>query len=97
MPSLDPDTRVGNFDEVELGFTEEIAVREAMRCMNCGNGASVSPEICIACLTCVRVCPFEIPKIKKMKILLILIMIANHSGMCVVECPAKAIEFERPL
>ncbi len=65
MPSLNPNTRVGNFDEVELGFTEEIAVREAMRCMNCGNGATISPEICIACLTCVRVCPFEIPKIKE--------------------------------
>jgi ferredoxin len=59
MPALDPDTRVGNFDEVELGFTEEIAVREAMRCMNCGNGASVSSETCIACLTCVRVCPLR--------------------------------------
>ena len=94
MPSLDPDTRVGNFDEVELGFTEEIAVREAMRCMNCGNGASVSPEICIACLTCVRVCPFEIPKIKEDENFAYINNDCQSCGMCVVDCPAKAIEFK---
>ncbi len=94
MPSLDPDTRVRNFDEVELGFTEEIAVREAMRCMNCGNGASVSSEACIACLTCVRVCPFEIPKIKGDENFAYINNDCQSCGMCVVECPAKAIEFK---
>ena len=96
MPALDPDTRVGNFDEVELGFTEEIAVREAMRCMNCGNGASVSSETCIACLTCVRVCPFEIPKIKEDENFAYIDNDCQSCGMCVVECPAKAIEFKGP-
>ena len=96
MPVLDPDTRVGNFDEVELGFTEEIAVREAMRCMNCGNGASVSSDACIACLTCVRVCPFEIPKIKEDENFAYIDNDCQSCGMCVVECPAKAIEFKGP-
>ena len=96
MPALDPDTRVGNFDEVELGFTEEIAVREAMRCMNCGNGASVSSDACIACLTCVRVCPFEIPKIKEDENFAYIDNDCQSCGMCVVECPAKAIEFKGP-
>ncbi|ODS32224.1 MAG: NAD(P) oxidoreductase, FAD-containing subunit [Candidatus Scalindua rubra] len=94
MPALDPDTRVGNFDEVELGFTEEMAVREAMRCMNCGNGASVSEEACIACLTCVRVCPFEIPKIEKEENFAFIDGDCQSCGICVVECPAKAIEFK---
>jgi coenzyme F420-reducing hydrogenase delta subunit/Pyruvate/2-oxoacid:ferredoxin oxidoreductase delta subunit len=96
MPSLDPDTRIRNFDEVELGFTEEIAVHEAMRCMNCGNGASVLPEVCIACLTCVRVCPFEIPKIKEDENFAYINSDCQSCGMCVVECPAKAIEFKDP-
>jgi len=96
MPALDPDTRAGNFDEVELGFTEEIAVREAMRCMNCGNGASVSSDACIACLTCVRVCPFEIPKIKEDENFAYIDNDCQSCGMCVVECPAKAIEFKGP-
>lgn len=94
MPSLDPDTRTNNFDEVELGFTEEVAVREAMRCMNCGNGASVSSEVCIACLTCVRVCPFEIPKIKEDENFAYINNDCQSCGICVVECPAKAIEFK---
>jgi formate dehydrogenase (NADP+) beta subunit len=96
MPSLDPNTRVGNFEEVELGFTEEIAVREAMRCMNCGNGASVSPEACIACLTCVRVCLFEIPRIKEDENFAYIDNDCQSCGMCVVECPARAIEFKGP-
>ncbi|GAX60650.1 NADPH-dependent glutamate synthase beta chain and related oxidoreductase [Candidatus Scalindua japonica] len=94
MPVLDPNTRTGNWDEVELGFTEEIAVREAMRCMNCGNGATVSSELCIACLTCVRVCPFEIPKIKEDENFAHIGNDCQSCGMCVVECPAKAIEFK---
>ncbi len=96
MPALDPNIRVGNFDEVELGFTEEIAVREAMRCMNCGNGASVSSETCIACLTCVRVCPFEIPKINDDENFAHISSDCQSCGMCVVECPAKAISFKGP-
>ncbi|MBS1258275.1 MAG: Ferredoxin--NADP reductase [Candidatus Scalindua arabica] len=96
MPSLDPNTRIGNFDEVELGFSEETAVREAMRCMNCGNGATISPEVCIACLTCVRVCPFEIPKIKEDENFAHINNDCQSCGMCVVECPAKAIEFKGP-
>ncbi len=35
MPHLSPEERVKNFKEVELGFTEEMAVREARRCLRC--------------------------------------------------------------
>lgn len=35
MPEQDPKIRVKNFDEVELGYDEETAVAEAMRCLNC--------------------------------------------------------------
>ena len=94
MPALPPETRVGHFEEVELGFTEEGAIREAMRCMNCGSGASVSSEVCIACLTCVRVCPFEIPKIQEDENFAYINGDCQSCGICVVECPAKAIEFK---
>lgn len=33
--TLDPDKRLGNFAEVELGYTEEQAVQEACRCLRC--------------------------------------------------------------
>ena len=35
MPSQDPNVRNKNFDEVALGYTYEMAVNEARRCLNC--------------------------------------------------------------
>lgn len=35
MPSQDPTTRVKNFSEVALGYTEELAIMEANRCLQC--------------------------------------------------------------
>jgi len=40
--------RKNNFDEVELGYTEEEAIEEARRCLNCGG--------CSECFECVRTC-----------------------------------------
>ena len=37
MPSQDPQVRNHNFDEVALGYTKEIAVGDAKRCLNCKN------------------------------------------------------------
>ncbi|MBN1847511.1 MAG: FAD-dependent oxidoreductase [Deltaproteobacteria bacterium] len=48
MPRLLPDQRVANFNEVQLGFTEEQAVEEAERCLACG--------ICSECFQCVDAC-----------------------------------------
>ena len=35
MPEQDPAVRTGNFDEVATGYTEEMAIREALRCLKC--------------------------------------------------------------
>lgn len=50
MPVQDPNVRNGNFLEVALGYTEEQAVNEAERCLNCKNkpcvgGCPVSIDI----------------------------------------------------
>ena len=37
MPEQDPVVRTGNFDEVALGYTPEMAMDEAKRCLNCKN------------------------------------------------------------
>ena len=37
MPQQDPAVRRNNFEEVALGYTEEMAVSEAARCLNCKN------------------------------------------------------------
>ena len=36
MPTRSPERRITDFAEVELGFTEEMAMREAGRCLGCG-------------------------------------------------------------
>ncbi|MBC7358552.1 MAG: FAD-dependent oxidoreductase, partial [Desulfacinum sp.] len=48
MPRLSPQERQGNFNEVQLGFTEEQVRREATRCLDCG--------ICSECYRCVDAC-----------------------------------------
>ena len=48
MPTQDPHVRAHNFDEVALGYTEEMAIDEAMRCLNCKN------------MPCVDGCPVKI-------------------------------------
>ena len=50
MPSQDAKARRGNMDEVALGYTEDMAVLEAMRCLGCKNrpcveGCPVSIDI----------------------------------------------------
>lgn len=42
MPSQEPDVRNRNFDEVALGYTEEMAIGEAKRCLNCKHKPCVS-------------------------------------------------------
>ena len=42
MPSQDPAVRAHNFDEVALGYTEEMAIEEAKRCLECKNMPCVS-------------------------------------------------------
>lgn len=48
MPSQDPLVRAHNFDEVALGYSEETAIDEAMRCLSCKN------------MPCVEGCPVKI-------------------------------------
>ena len=42
MPVQQPSERILNFNEVALGYTEELAVAEAQRCLNCKNMPCVS-------------------------------------------------------
>ena len=37
MPTQAPEVRAHNFDEVALGYTKDIAMQEAERCLNCAN------------------------------------------------------------
>ena len=48
MPTQDAEVRAHNFDEVALGYSEEVAIDEANRCLNCKN------------MPCVDGCPVKI-------------------------------------
>ena len=37
MPQQDPNVRNKNFEEVATGYTAEMAMEEATRCINCKN------------------------------------------------------------
>jgi heterodisulfide reductase subunit A len=50
MPTLELEKRNG-FDEVELGFDEKMAIKEAQRCLNCA--------VCCECRECEKVCEAE--------------------------------------
>jgi glutamate synthase (NADPH) small chain len=49
MPRQEPKERVRNFKEVALGYTEEMALKEAARCLQCKN-----PQ-------CRKGCPVDVP------------------------------------
>ena len=42
MPAQAPEIRAHNFDEVALGYTKEMAMEEAQRCLNCANHPCVT-------------------------------------------------------
>ncbi len=49
MPEQDPGERARNFEEVALGYTDEMAMAESLRCLNCKNRP------------CVGGCPVGVP------------------------------------
>ena len=53
MPEQDPEIRSHNFDEVALGYTAEMAIDEAKRCLNCRN-----PQCRTGCPVSVRIPEF---------------------------------------
>jgi len=91
MPLWEPLETTLGFMEMESGFCEEAAVREALRCLNCGAGAQCLEEKCIACLTCVRICPYGAPMITPDGSVAIRLEQCLACGICASECPAKAI------
>ncbi len=59
-----------------------------------GQFAVVDPGKCVACLTCVRLCPFAAPKIVAEGYAEIDSDLCRACGICVLECPAEAIELQ---
>ncbi len=87
------ETRVEDFSEIERGFTEAEARAEAQRCMACTTGAFVDEERCVACLTCLRICPFGVATVTKTAAMPE--EKCQACGLCAAVCPAAAIALKR--
>lgn len=89
MPCLKPHGRVNNFAEVHLGFTEDMAVQEAKRCISCG-------------ASCVQACPYGVMQFnhavtKAVKCDLCVERRGNNEPpACSLVCPAHCIFWGDP-
>lgn len=93
MPSLPLDQRIGKA-EIELGFSEELAVREAWRCLVC------NAQICTGCRYCALICPNHTLEIKTVihedyHREVVQFDIKNerciYCGLCTINCPTKTL------
>lgn len=84
--------RLAKFDEVESILSEELAVREALRCLHCYLVARIDRKRCVFCLTCVRVCPLGAPTVNRTGEVTIDPFSCQACGTCVPECPGEAID-----
>ena len=89
VPTEPPDKRRDTFEEVDHNYDEAAAMWEARRCMGCGGGAEVLVDKCVACLTCLRICPFDVPVVTD--VARIDSALCQACGMCIAECPGNAI------
>jgi len=60
MPHVDKAQALRNLKvEVELGFDDQLAFREAERCLNCDVQTVFSAPLCIECDACMDICPVD--------------------------------------
>lgn len=84
QPSIPPQIRNKNFDEVLGGLTIEEATYEASRCYSCGN--------CFECDGCYGACPEgAIIKLGKGKFYSVNYNICTGCTACTLQCPTAAI------
>jgi len=58
-----------------------------------GRVARVDPKHCVACLTCIRTCPFGVPRVNQTEgVVEIDPAACQGCGSCASACPRKAIE-----
>lgn len=97
IPMIDPAERIKHCKQAELGYDTVTAINEARRCLTCLAGAERIEELCVNCLTCVRVCPYDVPIVNVDGTVTIRSEQCQACGLCMSICPAYAIQFRTPL
>ena len=60
VPHADKQVTLNDINvEVELGFDEQLAFNETMRCLNCDVQTVFTDKLCIECDACVDICPTD--------------------------------------
>ena len=96
-PLLSPELRARDFKSVESVYNWNAAIGEARRCLRCGMGAEILyQDKCASCLTCLKVCPYHVPYLVSSGMVQIPLGQCQACGVCVAECPAKAIVLRKP-
>jgi putative selenate reductase YgfK subunit len=96
MDLLEVEERKTNFDLVEVGYSEELAQKEARRCLRC--------DVCIRCGACERVCRdgMKVEALKFSPISTTERILTDYAhakeaciacGACAIACPTGAIDF----
>ena len=95
MPKIPGEVRIQTFDELDLGFTLDMAQQEGKRCFGC------SAEMCVGCGVCVDACPdscihLESPKDEAEgwehpEIYSIDLARCCYCGLCVEACPTDSL------
>ena len=89
--------RAKDFKPIEQVYNWQSAINEARRCLRCGVGAEILfQDKCASCLTCLRVCPYDVPYIDENGTIQIPPDQCQACGICIAECPAKAIVMRKP-
>ena len=89
MRRLHPPKSLKSFEEVNKGYTEEEAVREANRCFHCGH--------CAECGTCAEICPLDVIAMGDEGPMVAYPRECWHCGGCRINCPCGCIHYEFPL
>jgi NADPH-dependent glutamate synthase beta subunit-like oxidoreductase/NAD-dependent dihydropyrimidine dehydrogenase PreA subunit len=81
VPAEATERRIGS-PEIELGYTEEQARKEASRCLQCFMNIMLEPSLCILCGGCVDICPEHCIRI---------VPVGDIAGIPAPETPASAL------
>ena len=93
IPMISPEERVRHFKQAELGYDVDTAICEARRCLTCAAGAQQDEDLCVHCLTCMRICPYNVPVINEEGKVSVRNEQCQACGLCLSFCPVYAIKF----
>jgi heterodisulfide reductase subunit A-like polyferredoxin len=86
-----PKTLAESISQARGAVSRAVTILSKPHLMVGGVVSEVDEDRCVACLTCVRSCPFGVPKINEIGVAYIEPAACQGCGICAAACPRKAI------